>query len=189
MFLIVIESIVLHFGLFQVCVVHYLARPVYFVKYAHLSVLCFFLAAFKCRLYTFPYTITFYYIYLQIIYVYTFIGACLNCIYLEGADTVFDLSFINTLFPLLGLVSGMNYLKEVDLSRCSKVTDSGIKHLLSIQTIEKLWLSETSVTSDGVTLLSSLKRLSTLDLGGLFVSDKALASLQVFFFLLITLCL
>ncbi|XP_071698650.1 uncharacterized protein [Rutidosis leptorrhynchoides] len=79
----------------------------------------------------------------------------------------------------LWALSGMNYLKEVDISRCSKVNDAGLKHLLSVQTIEKLWISETSVTSDGVTLLSSLKRLSLLDLGGLFVSDMALASLQV----------
>ncbi|KAI7725273.1 hypothetical protein M8C21_026071 [Ambrosia artemisiifolia] len=78
----------------------------------------------------------------------------------------------------LWALSGMRYLKEVDLSRCSKVDDAGIKHLLSIQTIEILCISETSVTANGVTLLSSLKRLSKLDLGGLFITDTALASLQ-----------
>lgn len=81
--------------------------------------------------------------------------------------------------PGLGL--GIRHLKEVDLSRCSKVDDAGIKHLLSIQTIEILCISETSVSANGVTLLSSLKRLSKLDLGGLFTTDSALASLQVFF--------
>ncbi|KAK9072962.1 hypothetical protein SSX86_009398 [Deinandra increscens subsp. villosa] len=79
----------------------------------------------------------------------------------------------------LWALSGMRYLKEVDLSRCSKVDDAGIKHLLSIQTIEILLISETSVTTNGVTLLSSLKRLSKLDLGGLFITDTTLASLQV----------
>ncbi|KAJ0805698.1 putative leucine-rich repeat domain superfamily [Helianthus annuus] len=79
----------------------------------------------------------------------------------------------------LWALSGMRYLKEVDLSRCSKVDDAGIKHLLSIRTIEILCISETSVTTNGVTLLSSLKRLSKLDLGGLFITDTALASLQV----------
>ncbi|XP_076947319.1 uncharacterized protein LOC143619225 [Bidens hawaiensis] len=79
----------------------------------------------------------------------------------------------------LWALSGIRHLKEVDLSRCSKVDDAGIKHLLSIQTIEILCISETSVTANGVTLLSSLKRLSKLDLGGLFTTDSALASLQV----------
>ncbi|GJV43932.1 Toll-like receptor 2 [Tanacetum coccineum] len=79
----------------------------------------------------------------------------------------------------LWALSGMSYLKELDLSRCNKVNDAGIKHLLSIQTIGKLCISETSVTTNGVILLSSLKRLSTLDLGGLFIRDEALAALQV----------
>ncbi|KAJ0786577.1 putative leucine-rich repeat domain superfamily [Helianthus annuus] len=78
----------------------------------------------------------------------------------------------------LWALSGMRYLNEVDLSRCSKVDDAGIKHLLSIRTIEILCISETSVTTNGVALLSSLKRLSKLDLGGLFITDAALASLQ-----------
>uniref|UniRef100_A0A5B7AVA2 Uncharacterized protein n=1 Tax=Davidia involucrata TaxID=16924 RepID=A0A5B7AVA2_DAVIN len=79
-------------------------------------------------------------------------------------------------FPL---VSGMTSLKEVDLSRCSKVTDASIRHLLSIPTLEKLSISETGVTAEGVTLLSSLPNLCVLDLGGLPVTDLALSSLQV----------
>lgn len=88
--------------------------------------------------------------------------------------------FINTLFHVLYLASGMNHLKEMDLSRCSKVNDAGIKHLLSIRTIETLCISETSVTTNGVTLLSSLKKISKLELGGLFITDTALVSLRVF---------
>lgn len=76
-------------------------------------------------------------------------------------------------------VLGMNNLKEVDLSRCVKVTDAGIRHLLSISTLEILCISETGVTGDGVTLLSSLSNLSVLDLGGLPVTDTAVSSLQV----------
>ncbi|XP_023770185.1 uncharacterized protein LOC111918793 [Lactuca sativa] len=76
-------------------------------------------------------------------------------------------------------LSGMNHLKEMDLSRCSKVNDAGIKHLLSIRTIETLCISETSVTTNGVTLLSSLKKISKLELGGLFITDTALVSLRV----------
>ncbi|XP_030470153.1 uncharacterized protein LOC115688468 isoform X2 [Syzygium oleosum] len=79
----------------------------------------------------------------------------------------------------LWAISGMANLKEVDLSRCVKVTDAGIRHLLSISTLEKLRISETGVTADGIALLASLSNLSTLDLGGLPVNDKALNSLQV----------
>ncbi|KAM7491482.1 hypothetical protein LguiA_034403 [Lonicera macranthoides] len=81
----------------------------------------------------------------------------------------------SALWPLAGMTS----LKVVDLSRCSKVTDAGIKHLLSIQTLKKLCISETGVTANGVTLLSSLTNLSMLDLGGLRINDQALGSLQV----------
>ncbi|KAL2550992.1 Leucine-rich repeat (LRR) family protein [Forsythia ovata] len=76
-------------------------------------------------------------------------------------------------------ISGMTNLKELDLSRCSKITDAGIEHLLSIPALEKLCISETGVTADGVALLTSLTNLLILDLGGLPVTDSALSSLQV----------
>lgn len=74
----------------------------------------------------------------------------------------------------------MTTLRELDVSRCLKVTDAGIRHLLSIPTLEKLCIAETGITAHGVTLLSSLKTLVFLDLGGLPVTDQALSSLQVF---------
>ncbi|KAF8027816.1 hypothetical protein BT93_E0673 [Corymbia citriodora subsp. variegata] len=79
----------------------------------------------------------------------------------------------------LWAISGMANLKEVDLSRCAKVTDAGIRHLLSISTLEKLRVSGTGLTADGIALLASLSNLLVLDLGGLPVTDKALKSLQV----------
>ncbi|XP_073032657.1 uncharacterized protein [Primulina eburnea] len=79
----------------------------------------------------------------------------------------------------LWCITGMISLKEVDLSRCSKITDAGVKHLLSIPALEKLSISETGVTADGVALLASLTSLLVLDLGGLPVTDSALGSLQV----------
>ncbi|KAK3016059.1 hypothetical protein RJ639_007546 [Escallonia herrerae] len=81
----------------------------------------------------------------------------------------------SSLWPITGITS----LTELDLSRCSKVTDSGIRHLFSIPTLEKLCISETGVTANGVTLLSSFTNLSLLDLGGLWVTDVALSCLQV----------
>lgn len=76
----------------------------------------------------------------------------------------------------------MTSLQELDLSRCLKVNDAGIKHILSIVNLEKLCIAETGVTAEGVRLLASLKRLSVLDLGGLPVNDMSLNSLQVTFF-------
>lgn len=80
---------------------------------------------------------------------------------------------------VFSLLAGMTNLKELDLSRCSKITDAGIEHLLTISALQKLCISETCVTSDGVARLCSLTNLLTLDLGGLCVSDSALSSLQV----------
>lgn len=76
----------------------------------------------------------------------------------------------------------MNSLKELDLSRCSKVNDAGINHILSIPNLEKLHISKTGVTAKGIKLLASLRKLSFLDLGGLPMDDACLASLQVFLF-------
>ncbi|TVU16969.1 hypothetical protein EJB05_32973 [Eragrostis curvula] len=76
-------------------------------------------------------------------------------------------------------LSGMNTLKELDLSRCSKISDAGIKHVVTIDSLEKLHLSETGLTDNGVMAISSLKNLRLLDLGGIHMTDKALQSLQV----------
>lgn len=74
---------------------------------------------------------------------------------------------------------GMTCLTELDLSRCSKVNDAGIEHLISISNLKKLGLSETGVSAEGVMRLSCLQNLHILDLGGLPVTDRALRSLQV----------
>jgi hypothetical protein len=74
---------------------------------------------------------------------------------------------------------GMNTLKELDLSRCSKISDAGIKHIVTIESLEKLHLSETGLTDNGVMAVSSLTNLRLLDLGGIHMTDKALRSLQV----------
>lgn len=74
---------------------------------------------------------------------------------------------------------GMTTLKELDLSRCSKVTDAGIEHLLSIPSLKKLCIPESGLTAKGIMRLSTLSKLSFLDLGGLPVTDLALHSLQV----------
>lgn len=73
----------------------------------------------------------------------------------------------------------MTSLKELNLSRCLKVNDASIGHIVSISTLEKLYISETGISANGVKLLSSLKNLSVLDLGGLPVTDLALSSIQV----------
>ncbi|KAJ4849498.1 hypothetical protein Tsubulata_005810 [Turnera subulata] len=76
-------------------------------------------------------------------------------------------------------LAGMTCLKELDVSRCAKVNDAGVRNLLSISTLEVLRIPETGVTANGVALLSPLRNLSALDLGGLPVTDKSLNALQV----------
>lgn len=71
----------------------------------------------------------------------------------------------------------MTTLKELNLSRCLKVTDAGIGHLLSNSNLEVLGVSETRLTSAGVMRFKSLTHLRVLDLGGLPVTDAALHSL------------
>uniref|UniRef100_A0A0E0HB32 Disease resistance R13L4/SHOC-2-like LRR domain-containing protein n=1 Tax=Oryza nivara TaxID=4536 RepID=A0A0E0HB32_ORYNI len=75
-------------------------------------------------------------------------------------------------------LSGMSTLKELDLSRCSKISDAGIKHIASIESLEKLHVSQTGLTDNGVMAISSLINLRLLDLGGVRFTDKALRSLQ-----------
>ncbi|KAL6182357.1 hypothetical protein ACLB2K_043780 [Fragaria x ananassa] len=79
----------------------------------------------------------------------------------------------------LWALAGMESLWELDLSRCPKVNDGGIRHLLSVTSLEKLCISETGVSAKGVMLLSTHGNLCVLDLGGLPVTDQALSSLQV----------
>ncbi|KAJ0263400.1 Leucine-rich repeat [Hirschfeldia incana] len=102
--------------------------------------------------------------------------------YIGGFVNLFSLNLsdcprINnsTIWPITGLTC----LKELDLSRCSKVTDAGMKHLQSVVNLEKLWISQTGVKEAGISLLASLKKLSLLDLGGLPVTDHNLSSLQI----------
>uniref|UniRef100_A0A0E0KZS2 Leucine-rich repeat-containing N-terminal plant-type domain-containing protein n=1 Tax=Oryza punctata TaxID=4537 RepID=A0A0E0KZS2_ORYPU len=73
----------------------------------------------------------------------------------------------------------MSTLKELDLSRCSKISDAGIKHIASIESLQRLHVSQTGLTDNGVMAISSLINLRLLDLGGIRITDKALRSLQV----------
>jgi hypothetical protein len=60
------------------------------------------------------------------------------------------------------------------------MSDAGIKHIASIDCLEKLHLSDTGLTDSGVILISALKNLQLLDLGGIHMTDKAFRSLQVY---------
>lgn len=86
---------------------------------------------------------------------------------------------MNYLTSFIKIPPGMSTLKELDLSRCSRISDAGIKHIVSNDSLEKLHLSDTGLTDNGVMLISALKNLQLLDLGGIHMTDKALRSLQV----------
>ncbi|CAJ1937272.1 unnamed protein product [Sphenostylis stenocarpa] len=103
-----------------------------------------------------------------------YLGAFRHLRYLNLADCYRVSS--SALWP----IAGMTTLRELDLSRCGRINDAGINHLLSVPNLEKLHISETDVTAKGVKLLASLENLSLLDLGGLPVDDESLTSLQQF---------
>lgn len=83
------------------------------------------------------------------------------------------------LYLLTDVHTGLASLREINLSRCAKVTDTGIMYLSTLPTLRKLWISQTGLTSRGITVLSKLHNLALLDLGGLPVTDEVLSSLQV----------
>ncbi|XP_078429075.1 leucine-rich repeat (LRR) family protein [Wolffia australiana] len=93
----------------------------------------------------------------------------LNSLNLSGCRGIRN----SVIWPITGMVS----LKDLDLSRCSKITDSGIEQILSIPNLEKLSISLTRVTSKGIKQLASLVKLRSLNLGGLPCTDQALGSL------------
>ncbi|KAG9448297.1 hypothetical protein H6P81_014425 [Aristolochia fimbriata] len=80
----------------------------------------------------------------------------------------------SSLWPLAGMTS----LKELDLSRCSKITDAGYEHLLSVPNLEKLFISGTGITTKALMRLSSFRKMHALDLGGLPVTDLVLSSVK-----------
>mgnify|MGYP000114258413 FL=1 len=78
-------------------------------------------------------------------------------------------------------ITEIGTLEELNISSCPKITDEGLSHLLCMVNLKKLGLSETKVTTKGLMGLSSLKGLTSLDLGGLPVTDTVLISLRVRF--------
>ncbi|KAH9309712.1 hypothetical protein KI387_037623, partial [Taxus chinensis] len=72
----------------------------------------------------------------------------------------------------------MTTLEELDLSRCSKVTDAGVEHLLSLSSLKKLSISETGIRANGAARLYILTSLTSLDMGGLPITDSVVSSLQ-----------
>jgi hypothetical protein len=81
------------------------------------------------------------------------------------------------------IVTGIETLEELNISSCPKITDQGLSQVLCMPNLKKLGLSETRVTEKGLMGLSSLKGLTSLDLGGLPVTDTVLMSLHVSSFL------
>lgn len=75
-------------------------------------------------------------------------------------------------------LAGITTLEELDLSRCSRVTNAGLEHLLSLPNLKILSISETGIKADGMARLSVLTSLTSLDLGGLPVTDLVVSSLQ-----------
>jgi len=70
-------------------------------------------------------------------------------------------------------------MEELDLARCRRISDEAVFHITSFKGLRKLGLAETSVGAKGLSLLSALTTLESLDLGGCPVTDANLLSFQV----------
>ena len=70
-------------------------------------------------------------------------------------------------------------MEDLDFARCKKVSDEGVYHIVSLARLKKLGLAETSVGEKGISRLSFLTSLTSLDLGGCPLTDLHLHSLQV----------
>ncbi|KAK8955705.1 hypothetical protein KSP40_PGU021175 [Platanthera guangdongensis] len=96
--------------------------------------------------------------------------------------TLFLIQFFfygSTLTVLFFNVLGHSRLKELDMSRCSKITDAGIKQLLSIKSLRKLEVFQTGQQDNDVAKVSHIKKMGLLDKGLIRRSDSALNSLYV----------
>ncbi|EFJ16006.1 hypothetical protein SELMODRAFT_52320, partial [Selaginella moellendorffii] len=65
------------------------------------------------------------------------------------------------------------------IDRCSKITNQGLEHILTLGKLKHLGLSETGIGEQGIGKLAVLRNLSHLDLGGLPVTDSHVSSLLV----------
>lgn len=70
-------------------------------------------------------------------------------------------------------------MEELDLARCRRISDETVFHIASLKGLRKLGLAETSVGAKGLSPLSGLTKLVSLDLGGCPVTDADLFSFQV----------
>lgn len=80
----------------------------------------------------------------------------------------------NAIWQLTGLAA----MEELNLARCRRISDEAVFHITSWKGLRKLGLAETSVGPRGLSLLSALTTLVSLDLGGCPVTDANLLSFQ-----------
>ncbi|CAI7836327.1 unnamed protein product [Closterium sp. NIES-53] len=79
---------------------------------------------------------------------------------------------------MLGHVSTMTHLKEIDLYSSSGFTAEGIQHLYRLPRLEKLCLSDTNVTDSGLAGIEPLTSLKDLHLWRTEVTDAGLLHLR-----------
>jgi len=83
----------------------------------------------------------------------------------------------------LALLRHLERVAFLDLSRCTRVTDDGLKELSALDSLQELTLGSTdgpgpSFTDDGLAFLESIPDLRTLSLANTVVSDQGLVHLK-----------
>lgn len=101
-----------------------------------------------------------------------------NSEWIEDLDQLTFLSLAGSRFPdaMLDPVSRLP-LTSLDLGK-TDVTDSGIRHLAGMKSLERLVLTETGITDEGLSLLGDLPALQDLDVSGTSITGAGFHGLS-----------
>lgn len=90
-----------------------------------------------------------------------------------GAIERADFRFIDLSDSQVREIANLPCIRELNLA-ATNITDFGISFVARIQTLERLWISDTAVSEEAILSLLQLPRLRGLALGGIAIGDDAL---------------
>lgn len=76
------------------------------------------------------------------------------------------------------ILNSFKQLRTLDVFRCLKITDAGLKHIKELNSLRSLKLEDTNITDAGIKELVELDNLTRLQLRSHRISDKGIAELS-----------
>ncbi len=74
-------------------------------------------------------------------------------------------------------IKGLHQLEDLDLNCQEKITDTGLKNLKGLTSLQKLNITRTAITDSGLAYLHELRQLKSLKLIGTQITDAGLENL------------